>query len=277
MRLRSSNLRVHVLPERVLNQRAAYRERWWLHVRPRPAFRGAVARMTRYIVTPTVAKHRLFAWQQRPTLSDHQLIVVAREDDYTFGVLHSRVHELWSLRKGTSLEDRPRYTPTTTFETFPFPWPLNTPDDDLTPAQAADRNAIARAARELHERRERWLNPPELARMAPDVLPHLPPRPVALNEVAAKQLARRTLTNLYNVAPGLAGPAPPRPRPRRARGLPLARRPFRRRDPAPPARAQPRTSTIHRRLNAEAGTVARPSGREVPDGANEPSRVARSA
>ena len=157
--------------------------------------------MTRYIVTPTVAKHRLFAWQQRPTLSDHQLIVVAREDDYTFGVLHSRVHELWSLRKGTSLEDRPRYTPTTTFETFPFPWPLNTPDDDLTPAQAADRNAIAAAARELHERRERWLNPPELARMAPDVLPHLPPRPVALNEVAAKQLARRTLTNLYNVRP----------------------------------------------------------------------------
>jgi hypothetical protein len=38
-----------------------------------------------------------------------------------FGILHSRFHELWSLRMGTSLEERPRYTPTTCFETFPFP------------------------------------------------------------------------------------------------------------------------------------------------------------
>ncbi len=53
--------------------------------------------------------------------------MIAREDDYTFGVLHLRVHELWLLRLGTSLEDRPRYTPSTT---FPFPWPLDTPDGE---------------------------------------------------------------------------------------------------------------------------------------------------
>jgi hypothetical protein len=73
-------------------------------------------------------------------LPDHALIVFARDDDFTFGVLHSRAHEVWSLRKGTSLEDRPRYTPTTTFETFPFPKP--------TPEQRA---AIEAAARDLYE------------------------------------------------------------------------------------------------------------------------------
>ena len=41
--------------------------------------------------------------------------------DFCLGVLHSRLHDLWALRMGTHLEDRPRYTPTTCFEIFPFP------------------------------------------------------------------------------------------------------------------------------------------------------------
>ena len=53
------------------------------------------------------------------TLPDSQNIAFARDDDYFFGVLHSRAHEVWSLRMGTSLEDRPRYTPTTCFEMLP--------------------------------------------------------------------------------------------------------------------------------------------------------------
>ena len=75
-------------------------------------------------------------------LPDHQLIAIARDDDYFFGVLHSRLHEVWSLRMGTSLEDRPRYTPTTTFETFPFPWPPGHEDTSSPVYQA-----IAEAAR----------------------------------------------------------------------------------------------------------------------------------
>ena len=78
------------------------------------------------IVTPIVAKHRLFVWLSAPTLPDKRLTVVAREDDYAFGVLHSSAHEHWALRTGSShgVGNDPRYTPTTTFETFPFPWPV---------------------------------------------------------------------------------------------------------------------------------------------------------
>jgi type II restriction/modification system DNA methylase subunit YeeA len=74
-----------------------------------------------------VAKHRAFVWFEPAFVPENLVIVIARDDDTSFGILHSRFHELWSLRMGTSLEDRPRYTPSTTFETFPFPEGL-TPD-----------------------------------------------------------------------------------------------------------------------------------------------------
>ena len=92
---------------------------------------------------------------------DNALIAIAREDDTTLGILHTRFHEAWSLRKGTSLENGPRYTPTTTFETFPFPDGLLA---DI-PAREYSTDPLARAtawaARRLVELRDRWLNPPE--------------------------------------------------------------------------------------------------------------------
>ena len=94
----------------------------------------------RYIATPRVAKHRLFVWLDARVCPDNQLVVIARDDDTVFGILHSRFHEIWSLRLGTSLEDRPRYTPSTTFETFPFPAGL-TPE-----VPAADYEGNPRAA-----------------------------------------------------------------------------------------------------------------------------------
>jgi hypothetical protein len=96
------------------------------------------------------------------------------------------------LRLGTSLEDRPRYTPTTSFETYPFPWaPGQEPSlPDLTGLRdlsgLTDEQqhvaAIARWARELVAWRDRWLNPP------PDEAAYL----------GEKRLKARTLTNLYN-------------------------------------------------------------------------------
>ncbi len=176
---------------------------WWRLWNSRPAMRNAMKGLTRFICTPRVAKHRLFVWLPPQTLPDSATVAIAREDDYTFGVLHSRVHERWSLRMGTWLGkgNDPRYTPTSTFETFPFPWALNTPDEALTPEQRAHRNAIGAAARALDEARSHWLNPPELVREEPDVVPTLPPRLLPVDEDAAKELAKHTLTNLYNTRP----------------------------------------------------------------------------
>ena len=136
---------------------------------------------------------------------------IARADDCTFGILHSRFHELWSLRLGTSLEDRPRYTPTTTFETFPFPAGL-TPRDTAAPAGLASppcmagaivAENIAAAARRLNDLREAWLNPPEWVewvRAPEEEKAGFPARPVARPGHEA-DLKKRTLTNLYNQRP----------------------------------------------------------------------------
>ncbi len=192
-----------VRPIRGESKRDAYRKRWWIHMEPRPAMRAAYAPLSRYLATARVAKHRLFVWLRKPTLPDSQVIVIAREDDFAFGVLHSRVHQLWSLRMCSwlGMGNDPRYTPSTTFETFPFPWPLNVQREDLSSEQLAHEERIAAAARELDLKRNRWLNPPEWLTEAPPLAPGLPARQVAKDEVSAKELAKRTLTKLYNERP----------------------------------------------------------------------------
>ena len=190
-----------VYPMRQRNRREAYRKYWWRHVEPRQGMWAALDALPRCIVTARVAKHRLFGWLDTRICPDSQLVVIARDDDTAFGILHSRFHEIWSLRLGTSLEDRPRYTPTSTFKTFPFP-PGLTPD--VPAAEYSDdprATAVAREARRLVELRDRWLNPLEWVCWVDEPVPGFPKRPVPCNEDAAKALKERTLTNLYNARP----------------------------------------------------------------------------
>jgi type II restriction/modification system DNA methylase subunit YeeA len=93
----------------------------------------------------------------------------------------------------------PRYTISTTFETFPFPEGLapNIPVAD----NAAGPRAIAEAAAKLNRLREAWLNPPDLIRIEPEVVPGYPDRILPRDEGAATVLKTRTLTNLYNQRP----------------------------------------------------------------------------
>ena len=182
---------------------AERRDKWWLHHRPRPKMWAKLNSLSRYIATPRVAKHRLFVWCDARICPDSALIAIARDDDTTFGILHSRFHEIWSLRLGTWLGkgNDPRYTPTTTFETFPFPAGL-TPDVPAADYASDPRTAaIAEAARRLGELRDRWLNPPEWVEWVDEPVTGYPKRPVPRNEAAAKALKKRTLTNLYNARP----------------------------------------------------------------------------
>jgi type II restriction/modification system DNA methylase subunit YeeA len=168
-------VRRNVKPFRDANRDRLMNENWWLHGRTRPAMRKALLGYKRCIVTPEVAKHRIFVWMSTDVVPDHTCHVIAREDDYAFGIIHSRGHEIWSLAQGASLEDRPRYSSARTFETYPFPWPPGHEPKDSPLVEA-----IAEAARELVEKRDAWLSPPD---------------------ASAEELKRRTLTNLYNARP----------------------------------------------------------------------------
>jgi hypothetical protein len=162
----------HVLPFRSTVNAECCRRNWWIHHNARPAMRAAFVGLSRYIATIRISKHRLFVWQSVETLPDSRLIAFARDDDYTLGALQSGVHELWARVTGSQLrevESGFSYTPTTCFETFPFP----DPTDD-------QRARVGEAAGELVRLRDGWLNPPGLTEA---------------------ELASRTLTNLYNRRP----------------------------------------------------------------------------
>jgi len=178
-----------------------YRDDWWRLWRRRPELKAAIATFERAIVTAEVAKHRVFVWMDSRVRADKNVTVIARDDYTALGVLQSKFHIAWSLRLGTSLEDRPRYTPTTTFETFPFPEGLtpNIPAKDY--ANSPRAIAIAKAAKRLDELRNAWLNPPDLIDIVPEVVPGYPDRILPKNEKAAAELKKRTLTNLYNARP----------------------------------------------------------------------------
>jgi type II restriction/modification system DNA methylase subunit YeeA len=182
-------IRKNVRPGRENHREAIQAKKWWLFARPSAEMRAALVGLPRYLATPRVSKHRIFAWLGPEIIPDSALTVFARCDDYFFGILHSRIHEVWALAQGTQLEDRPRYTPTTCFETFPFPFAGDAaPEDPLQyvahlraahyhfgqdnvvreeppPVSTSDHRAvIAAAARDLNELREHWLNPPEWTR-----------------------------------------------------------------------------------------------------------------
>ncbi|MBN8728460.1 MAG: class I SAM-dependent DNA methyltransferase [Xanthomonadales bacterium] len=110
-----------VRPEREQNARASYRDRWWVFAEPRGEFRLAAARLKRYIATPMTAKHRIFLTLPAGALPDQGLVPIALDDSYFLGTLSSRLHIVWALQAGGTLEDRPRYNQSTCFETFPFP------------------------------------------------------------------------------------------------------------------------------------------------------------
>ena len=213
-----------VRPERELNRDRQRREKWWLFGRSNELLRGAMANLPRVIATVRHSKFRSFRWIDASRSPDTALVVVARADDVTLGLLHTRLHELWSLRMGTSIGvgNDPRYTPSSCFDTFPFPAHLAPADTahqrtetlpdgaiipaDLPPAVRKHAEAIARAAKHLNDLRERWLNPPEWTRREPEVVPlgmSASPYPdrILPRDGFEKPLAARTLTKLYNERP----------------------------------------------------------------------------
>ncbi|MDE2908564.1 MAG: class I SAM-dependent DNA methyltransferase, partial [Chloroflexota bacterium] len=162
----------HVKPYRDNHRNKKLQEYWWQFEATRSGMISALGSVTRQLMTSLTAKHRFFVWYPSEVRAANTVVAIARDDDYMFGMLHSSIHVAWALRKGATLEDRPRYNNSTTFETFPFPW---SPGHEATSHPAHRR--ISAAAKQLHEERDTWLNPQGLGE---------------------KHLKDRTLTNLYN-------------------------------------------------------------------------------
>ncbi|MBI5718884.1 MAG: class I SAM-dependent DNA methyltransferase [Burkholderiales bacterium] len=215
-----ANVRLH----RLEMEPGKDRTNWWQLARWRPAMFRQLHVIPRFISIPRVSKFHLCAWTHNIVVPDSRLAVVSRADDANFGMLHCRAHEVWAIRTGSrhGVGNDPTYNPTTCFETFPFPAGLTPADTahqrteplpsgalipaDLPEPQRTHAAAIAEAAFRLNALRENWLNPPEWTERVPEVVPlgmstsPYPDRIVAKAGHEA-ELAKRTLTNLYNQRP----------------------------------------------------------------------------
>ena len=165
-------VREHVKPQRD-GSRSTIAE-WWLHERRREDMRSALYGLERYLATPRVTKHRLFVWLSKQTLADSALIVFARNDDYFFGLLHARPHE--------ALVARSWHPGARGGIGVPLHADVDLRDVSL-PGSAVRwdrRRCRGNSGAELDRLREGWLNPPD---------------------ADSNELAKRTLTNLYNLVP----------------------------------------------------------------------------
>lgn len=116
-------VRERVKPERDENRDKTFREKWWRFGRPRGEMREALDPLARYIAGNAQGKRFLFCWVDLSVCPSNLTNVFAFDGDYEMGVLTSSIHGAWAHSESSTLEDRPRYTPTSCFETFPWPQP----------------------------------------------------------------------------------------------------------------------------------------------------------
>ncbi|HNR54202.1 MAG TPA: hypothetical protein PKJ19_03480 [Flavobacteriales bacterium] len=143
-------LLTRVKPARDENRDPYRNQNWWLHGRPHDALRSSIRDLKRYIATPMTAKHRLFVFLPGGSFPDQGLIAFGLDDGFYLGVMSSRIHIAWSLARGGTLEDRPRYNNSVIFETFPFP--------ACTPAQQEKIRALGEQL-DAHRKRQQALHP----------------------------------------------------------------------------------------------------------------------
>lgn len=168
-----------VKPERDQNNRATYKNNWWLFGEPRRDLRPALQGIPRYIATVETAKHRTFQFLEADILPDNMLIAIALSDAFYLGVLSSNVHSQWAWANGGSIGmyvGNVRYNKTRCFDTFPFP-------DEDTGLTEALRARIAALAEQIDAHRKRVLAQPDVG-------------------------AGLTLTKLYNVRDALRAGQP---------------------------------------------------------------------
>jgi type II restriction/modification system DNA methylase subunit YeeA len=170
-------VKTHVKPVRDKNPEKQRRDYWWRLGRSAGDLKAARKGKNRIVLTPRVSKHRIFVWAEVDVIPDTRVYAFTRDDDYFFGVLHSRIHEVWSLHTCSwhGVGNDPTYNNTTCFETFPLPW---APGHE--PAGSSLVEKIAESARELVEKRDAWLSG---------------------SQATESEIKERTLTNLYNAYP----------------------------------------------------------------------------
>jgi hypothetical protein len=94
---------------------------WWQHFRSRADLYAAMKGLDRVLACSQTSKYLAFTFMPSAIVFSHKTVVLLFSTASSLCVVQSRVHLEWADFFGSSLEDRPVYTPSDCFETFPFP------------------------------------------------------------------------------------------------------------------------------------------------------------
>lgn len=130
-----------VKPERDHNNRAWYRENWWIFGEPRKDLRPVLEPISRYITTIETSKHRFFQFLDASIRPDNKLLNIGLDRAEFLGVLSSRAHAVWSIAVGgwLGVGNDSVYVKTRTFDPFALP---NGVIDESTPGLKAQLAAL---------------------------------------------------------------------------------------------------------------------------------------
>jgi SAM-dependent methyltransferase len=136
-----------VKPQRDKVRREHVRKYWWKLQERRQGMRTAILNDGGMFVLPYTSKWFVALAPEVDVLPANTVTVISGSDPYLLGILSSGIHRAWIHAQKSTLEDRTRYTPTSCFETFPFP-------QQVTAEQA---EAIRQAMTELNDYRDSWM------------------------------------------------------------------------------------------------------------------------
>ncbi|MEL6644251.1 MAG: DNA methyltransferase [Pseudomonadota bacterium] len=113
----------NVKPERDVNNRATYRNNWWIFGEPRSDLRPVLEPLPRYIATVETTKHRTFQFLDRSIRPDNMLVAIGLDSPTALAILSARLHVHFAINNGgwLGVGNDPRYSKTRVFDPFPFP------------------------------------------------------------------------------------------------------------------------------------------------------------
>jgi hypothetical protein len=120
-------LEAKVRPEREKKKREGYSKYWWQFGLPSPALFKTIRPLPRVLAASIVSKHLSFAFLPSGIVFSHKAVVIADPSAACFAVVQSRVHEVFVRFTSSTMRDDLNYSPSDSFETFPFPpsWQQN--------------------------------------------------------------------------------------------------------------------------------------------------------
>ena len=103
------------------NGREDHLQTWWRYWRRREDLLTRIAGLKRYVACSRISLRPIFEFISTDIRPNDALMAFAFDDDYSFGVIQSKLHWEWWKAKCSTLEARLRYTTNSVWDTFPWP------------------------------------------------------------------------------------------------------------------------------------------------------------